>query len=200
MKAVKIKFIVAGFCGLLVFFIGLEAHAWVNLFNDYDHQHPAFEWTWDVECSTNHTLTEWNTGITNENFFDTRFVLNYITYACQTYNWDTVNNYFVSGENILTVTNYDGIFDNSQDIIPNMEIGRWPYYIYGTLYHTSNKVVRTFNSCGNWSEMEGDTIANVKLVPEPQTILLLGAGLTGLIFLGTKRKYGRNFNELSVGL
>jgi len=192
MKVTKIRFIVAAFSGLLVFFVGLEAYGWMNLYNDYDHQHSAFEWTWSVQSPTQHTLTEWNTGITNEDFFDTRFVLNYVTYAGQTYSWDTVNNYFVSGTNTLTVTNYEGIFDNSQGIIPNMNVGKWPYYSYGTLYHTSNKVARTFNTYGNWSHLEGDTIADVRPVPEPQTILLLGIGVAGLIFARAKRKCSSN--------
>jgi hypothetical protein len=189
MKTTKVKFIIATLIGLLVWSWALEARAWVNLYNDYNHQYPAFKWRWRARGRTQHTLTEWNTGTTNENFFDTRFVLNYVKYGRHVYKWDTVHNYFLSGKKVLKITNYDGIFDNSEGVIPNMQLGKWPYYSYGTLYHTSNKVSRTFNVYGKWSHLEGDTIADVRPVPEPQTFILLGIGLTGIIFAGINRKH-----------
>ena len=165
------------------------AQAYTNLFNYAGGEYPSFKWTWTTVDG--HSIEEWNDGSTEENFFDTRFVFNIVRLSDGTteLDWDVVNKYFTDGTDTVYITNYNGEFDNTDGLIPNMKLGIWPYYDFGTLWANGEHVTRNFEVTGSsWSRLEGDTIAHIEAVPEPSSWLLLGTGLIGLYEINRKKK------------
>jgi len=184
---VIIELILVGF----FLFVNHTAYAWINLYNDYDNQYPALEWDWDYSGGDTHTLTVWNNGSTDEDFIDVLSVLNYVKHGSTVLNWDNENNYFTDGAGtIISVTGYDGIFDNTNGEIPNMSVGKWPYFSYGDLLASGNRVSNTFNVYGPWTHLETDEITReLKPVPEPSSMVLFSIGIIGLFFAGFRKKF-----------
>jgi hypothetical protein len=167
-----------------------EAAEWTNLYNDPLNQYPSFNSTWDTTHyypESEHTITIWNDGSTSEDFLDSIFVLNEVFYI-NFLSWNDTNKYFTDGTYVIRLNSYDGLFDNSDGAIANMQVGIWPYFEVGNLYAAhDNEAVVTFITEGSYFYLEGDTLAHVTAVPEPMTIFLFLSGLAGLMGVKIKR-------------
>ncbi|MCK9554392.1 PEP-CTERM sorting domain-containing protein [bacterium] len=156
----------------------------VNLFNYNGGEYPSFNWIWN-QAGTNHSVEVWNDGSTAENFLDSRLVLNVVLLLDGTQlNWDTTNKYFSDGARTVSLSSYDGEFDNTSGLIANMRTGIWPYFDMGDLLAGGAHAAKNFDATGSfYLYLEGDTIANVQPVPEPGSWFLLSAGLAVLLFI-----------------
>ncbi len=159
----------------------------INLFNYNGGEYPSFNWIWN-QVGTNHSVEVWNDGLTAENFLNSRLVLNVVLLLDGTQlNWDVNNKYFSDGTRTVSLSSYDGEFDNTGGLIPNMRTGIWPYFDMGNLLAGGAHAAKNFDATGSfYLYLEGDTIADVQPVPEPSSLFLLSLGLIALLFLGTK--------------
>ncbi len=192
MKPYSLKFIFGILSFILILSTSHNSQAsLINLFNYAGGEYASFKWTW-THSEEDHSIEEWNDGSTNENFFNARFVFNIVRLLDGTeLNWDTNNRYFTDGARTVYITDYNGEFDNTGGLIPNMKQGIWPYYDFDTLWAGGGHIIRTFTVTGaSWSRLEGDTIADVELVPEPGSFLLFATGLGG-VFIRKRRSRRR---------
>jgi hypothetical protein len=163
---------------------------WTNLYNGPFTNYSSFKNHWLISYENypqeTHTVTTWNDGTTNENFLDAIFVLNEV-YVNNYLSWDQANGYFTDGTDILYLGSYDGLFDNSEGRVANLNFGIWPYFDMGDLNASGNMESCTFTIDGDYIYLEGDTLAHVTAVPEPMTIFLFLSGLAGLMGVKIKR-------------